>query len=149
VALDTNILLYAEGANGPDMRSAALSLINRLPADDVVVPAEVIGELYNVLTRKAGLARDAAREVVLSWRDTYALIGSTAAVTLGAIDLAADHGFSIWDAIVLSAAAEAGCRLLLSQDLHEGFTWKGVTITNPFGPRPHPLLAAILESGEA
>ena len=39
------------------------------------------------------------------------------------------------DAVILSAAAESGCRLLLSQDLQEGFTWNGVTVTNPFAPR--------------
>jgi hypothetical protein len=49
-----------------------------------------------------------------------------------AADLATDHQLGIWDSVILSAAAEAGYRLLLSEDLQEGFTWKGVTVTNPF-----------------
>ena len=30
--------------------------------------------------------------------------------------------------------------MLLSEDMHEGFTWGGVTIVNPFASPPHKLL---------
>jgi predicted nucleic acid-binding protein len=63
---------------------------------------------------------------------------------VNATDLASDHGLTIWDSVVLAASAEAECRLLLSEDLQEGFTWRGVTVTNPFAPALHPLLAALL-----
>jgi predicted nucleic acid-binding protein len=63
---------------------------------------------------------------------------------LSAADLATDHQLSIWDAVILSAAAEGGCRLLLSEDMQEGFIWKGVTVTNPFAPKKHDLLIALL-----
>lgn len=63
---------------------------------------------------------------------------------LAAADLATDHQLGIWDAVIMSAAAEAGCRLLLSEDLQPGFTWKGVTVTNPFSTSKHPLLGALL-----
>ena len=46
---------------------------------------------------------------------------------------------------MILAAAEAGCRLLLSEDMHDGFTGRGVTITNPFASSRHPLLAATLK----
>lgn len=45
---------------------------------------------------------------------------------------------------MLSAAADARCRLLLSEDLQEGFTWRGVTVTNQFRADKHPLLATVL-----
>ena len=41
-----------------------------------------------------------------------------------------------------AVAADAGCRLLLSEDLQDGFTWRGVTVVDPFADKPHPLLAA-------
>lgn len=34
--------------------------------------------------------------------------------------------------------------LLLSQDLQEGFTWKGVTVTNPFAREKNDSLIALL-----
>ena len=144
VALDTNILAYAEGVNGATMKRAALELVQRLPEGSVLLPVQALGELFNLLVRKAGRARSKARTAILSWRDAFPVIETSAEVMLAAADLATDHQLQIWDAVVLSAAAEARCRLLLSEDLQEGFTWKGVTVTNPFATPKHELLATLL-----
>ena len=144
VALDTNVLAYAEGTNGAPMRDKALRLIQRLPPGDVVLPAQTLGELFHVLVRKAKRRPTRAREAVLSWRDAYAVVETSESVIVNATDLASDHGLSIWDFVVLAASAEAGCRLLLSEDLQDGFTWRGVTVTNPFAATLHPMLAALL-----
>jgi predicted nucleic acid-binding protein len=40
VGLDTNVLAYAEGTNGAEMKEAALWLIQRLPAGSIVVPVQ-------------------------------------------------------------------------------------------------------------
>jgi len=144
VALDTNILAYAEGVNGEDMRRAALDLLRRLPPTAAIIPVQVLGELFNVLVRKGGSPRDKARAAILDWRDAFPLIETSAAIVFAAADLATDHRLSIWDSVILAAAAAGGCRLLLSQDLQDGFTWSGVTVTDPFSPSPHPVLAAIL-----
>jgi predicted nucleic acid-binding protein len=101
---------------------------------------QILGELFTVLVKKAGRAPSAARAAMLSWGDTFPLVETSASVLLSAADLVTDHKFSIWDAVILSAAADAGCRLLLSEDMQDGFTWSGVTITNPFSPARHPLL---------
>lgn len=144
VALDTNILAYAEGVNGTPMKKAALELVERLPDGSAILPVQALGELFNLLVRKAGRPPAKARKAVLSWRDAFPLVETSAEVMLAAADLATDHQLSIWDSVILSAAAEAGCRLLLSEDLQEGFTWKGVTVTNPFAASKHELLAAFL-----
>ena len=144
VALDTNIMAYAEATNGAAMRDKALQLIQRLPLGTVVLPVQTLGELFNVLVRKAKRRPARARAAVLSWRDVYPTVETSAAVMVSAMDLASDHGLTTWDSVVLAASAEAQCRLLLSEDLQEGFTWRGVTVTNPFAPALHPLLAALL-----
>jgi predicted nucleic acid-binding protein len=144
IALDTNVLAYAEGVNGIAMQQRALDLIGRLPRHEVGLPVQVLGELFNVLTRKASRTRDTARDIILSWRDTFSLLDTSATVLLSAVDLAADHRLVIWDAVILSAAAQSDCQLLLSQDLHDGFTWGGVTVTDPFSSTIHPLLARLL-----
>lgn len=144
IALDTNVLAYAEGTNGVAMRDRALELIERLPRDAIVLPVQTLGELFNVLVRKVKRRPARARAAVLSWRDTYPMIETSAAVLVSATDLASDRGFTIWDSVVLAASAEAECRLLLSEDLQDGFTWRGVRVTNPFAPMPHPLLASLL-----
>jgi predicted nucleic acid-binding protein len=144
IALDTNVLAYAEGINGAERRDAALALIRRLPQEAVVVPVQVLGELFNVLVRKGGKSRSDGRDALLSWRDTFPVVETSPEVMLAAADLATDHQLGIWDAVILSAASQAGCRLLLSEDLHEGFTWAGVTVVNPFSSPRHALLNALL-----
>jgi predicted nucleic acid-binding protein len=71
IALDTNVLIYAEGMNGSAMQQRALDLIGRLPRHEVGLPLHVLGELFNVLTRKASRPRETARDIILSWRDTF------------------------------------------------------------------------------
>lgn len=144
LALDTNILGYAEGVNGAAMKRVALELIAKLPQETAFVPVQALGELFNVLVRKAGRSPGKARRAVLTWQDAFPVIETSAEIMLAAADLATDHQLSIWDSVILSAAAAAGCRLLLSEDLQDGFTWNGVSVTNPFSTRKHPLLAALL-----
>lgn len=126
------------------MRDRTLKLLQRVPPEAVVLPAQSLGELFNVLVRKATRRPARAPEAVLSWRDAYAVVDTSAAAIVNATDLASDHGLTIWDSVVLAASAEAECRLFLSEDFQEGFTWRGVTVTNPFAATLHPLLTALI-----
>lgn len=144
VALDTNILVYAEGVNGKAMQQRARAIVERLAPESTLLPVQALGELYAVLVRKAGRSRAKARDAVLHWGDTFPLIETSSPVLLLAMELAAGHQLAFWDAIMLSAAADAGCRVLLSEDLQTGFTWSGVTVINPFAAARHPLLDAVL-----
>ena len=144
VALDTNILAYAEGVNGASMKKAALDLVNKLPQASVALPVQTLGELFHVLVRKAGRPQADARAAILSWRNAFALIETSAEIMLAASDLAVNNQFGIWDAVIVCAAAEADCRILLSEDMQDGLIWKGVTIINPFARSKHPLLEALL-----
>ena len=145
VALDTNVLAYAENANGAALRQAADDLLNGLVPESTLIPVQALGELFNVLVKKAGLTGKRARTAAISWAESYPVIESSEAVMAGALGLAVDHRLRIWDAVILAAAADAKCRLLLSEDLQDGFTWSGVTVVNPFVPTRHPLLDAILK----
>lgn len=146
VALDTNVLAYAEGAGDDARRRQAVALLTRLPEAAVVLPVQVLGELFRVLVGKLRQPAAQARESVLRWSDAYTVRDSTWPAMQSAFDLSAAHGLSIWDSLILSVAAEQHCRVLLSEDLQEGFTWRGTTVVNPFAkPPPHDLLAEVLE----
>ncbi|MGB8536235.1 MAG: PIN domain-containing protein [Acidobacteriaceae bacterium] len=125
------------------MRSKAVELVNRLPRGSVVLPVQTLGELFQVLVRKAGRSPEDARSAILTWRDAFASTETSASTVLPAADLVASHQFGFWDAVIL-AAAEAGCRLLLSADMQNGSVWQGITIANPFLLPRHALLEAML-----
>jgi predicted nucleic acid-binding protein len=116
-------------------------LFASVPAGQLVIPVQVLGELYNILVRKQRRSGTEAAARIEVWRDFAILADTTAAVMASAVSLATDHRLSIWDAVVIAAASDAGCRVLLSEDMQDGFTWSGVTIVNPFAATPHPLLA--------
>lgn len=144
VALDTNILVYAEGLNGPDKRASVENLLIAVSAGTGVVPVQVLGELFNVLVRKGRWnAADAAR-AVQGWRSSFRRVETTDLLLMTATDLATDHRLFIWDAVILAAAAEARCDLLLSEDFQDGFAWRGVTVVNPFAEKPHKMLTKLL-----
>jgi predicted nucleic acid-binding protein len=144
IAVDTNILAYAEGINDAARQRAALDLISRLPPERTFLPVQALGELFAVLVKRGRRSRADARQAILHWGDAFPLIESSSDVLLRAMDVAADHQLFMWDALMIASAAEAGCRLLLSEDLQDGFTWGGVTVTNPFAGNPHPLLSKLV-----
>jgi len=144
IALDTNILACVEGVNGDAKKKIAANLIQQLPEESTFMPVQVLGELFNVLIRKARWSRAQARAAILSWQDAFPMIETTPSALLAGIELAVRHDLNIWDAVILAAADDAQCRLLLSEDMRDGFTWRGVTVTNPFAAKRHALLAGLL-----
>ena len=144
VALDTNLLAYAEGVNDDGRRTAAIQIIDQLDPEQTFLPVQALGELFAVLVKKAGRSRAKARDAIMQWGDTFPLIESSPDALIRAMDLAADHQLQMWDALITATAVEAGCRLLLSEDLQDGFTIGGLTVVNPFNRERHPLLVKAL-----
>lgn len=144
VALDSNVLAYAAGFGDNRRNSLARDLVDRLDAGNVVVPLQCLGELYNVLVRKARRSREAALTTVRFWAATF-LIEPTAMRTFNqGCELSVLHRLSIWDSVIVAVSAKAGCDLLLSEDMQDGFAWGELTIVNPFAASPHPLLHRLL-----
>lgn len=144
VALDTNILAYAEGIGDAERHSRALSLISRLDPTSTVLPAQALGELFRVLTSKAKRPLPEARDAILSWSDSFPVADSTWSSFQMAFEISAAHQLQIWDALILAVAAEGRCRLLLSEDFQDGFSWNGVTVVNPFAQEPSSLLERLM-----
>src|SRR6185369_12896768 len=94
---------------------------------------QVLQELYVVLTRKVR-RKFTAREA-LAYLDRIArspVIGIDYGVVRQVAELSARHTFSMWDALVIVAAARSGAERLYSEDLQHGRKILGVEIVNPF-----------------
>ncbi len=144
IALDTNVLAYAEGVGDSPRQQMSLELVRALPPSSVILPAQCLGELFRVLTGKVRRSADAAQNAVLGWADAYETADSTWTALQSAMDAVASHNLQIWDALILAVAAEQRCRLLLSEDMQHEFTWRGVTVVNPYQEPKHYLLQALL-----
>lgn len=149
VALDSNILIYLAGIARGEADEAkverARSMLAALAAAKIVAPVQALGEMF-VVMRRSGVAAANAREKMADMIGAFGSPASTAQTALAAADLVVDHKLQYWDAMIVSAAAEAGCALLLSEDMQHGFVTRGLTIVNPFAEPVHPKLAALMKA---
>ncbi|HWA91940.1 MAG TPA: PIN domain-containing protein [Rhizomicrobium sp.] len=144
IALDTNILAYAAGVDDAAKQGLVLDVLEKLPEGTAVVPVQALGELFRVLVRKAKRPAEEARAIVTGWRNSVPTISTTDQVMMSAMELALGHRLMIWDAVILAAAASESCLFLLSEDMHNGFAWGGVTVVNPLRTQLHPLFEEFL-----
>jgi predicted nucleic acid-binding protein len=129
VFLDTNILLYTIGQH-----DARTPTAEALLANGGLISVQVLNELAAVAHRK----------LRMSWADVTDALGAirilcpspipiTTEMHDAALRLAGQHGFHIYDALIVAAALEADCVTLYSEDLQSGQVIDGrLTIHNPF-----------------
>jgi predicted nucleic acid-binding protein len=108
----------------------------------LIAPAQALGELFVVL-RRSGASAAEARTVLIEFSATFAAPMTTPSTVRDAADLTVDHGLQFWDAVIITAAAELGCQILLSEDMQHGFVTRGLTIINPFASPLHPKLVRL------
>jgi predicted nucleic acid-binding protein len=125
---DTNVLIYAFAAG--DRRSGRAEA---LLAEGGVIGVQVLNEFTNVSLRKLGWdwpQVDAALAVISEL--TAPVLPLTADIHAEAVKLARSNALAFYDALIVAAAADAGCRVLLSEDFQHGRRFGAVTIQNPF-----------------
>ncbi len=132
IALDTNVMAYAEAVNGARRQDQARAILADHLDDDILLPVQALAELFRVLVRKTSCPTADAAGRVKRWIELYEVIPTDAALLESATSLVAAHRIGFWDSIVLASAAAAECEVLLSEDMQDGFAWRGVTIRNPF-----------------
>lgn len=128
---DTNILVYAQQADGKADRARALF------ATGGKLSVQVLNEFTAVSRRKQ---RRDWREIAEAISDVLALVDPPLALTLelhaAARALAEDHRLSFYDALIVVSAIDAGCDILYSEDMQHGRTIGGLAIVNPFLESP-------------
>lgn len=150
IALDSNILVYLAGvsnsAEDDDKIDRVRSLVPRLARTaSLVAPVQALGELFVVL-RRAGVPSHEARATMLEFAARMATGASEARTAMAAVDLVIDHKLQFWDAMIVTAAVEAECTLLLSEDMQHGFVVRGLTVVNPLAEDVHPKLKPFLDA---
>ena len=111
LALDTNILAYAEGIGDETRCLSARKLVKKLTDSEVILPAQTLGELSRVLVAKDKRNNSQVRETVLEWADSFLVADSTWFAFQTALDLTVDHQIPIWMQLYcqLQQNITAGC----------------------------------------
>lgn len=123
IALDTNILVYALGLNDLARAEKARALREAIGPDRTVLPAQVLGELFNVMVGKFRQERALAARACELLAASATVIAADEATFAEAISLASERGFQVWDALIMLTAAQAKCGVLVSEDMQDGFVY--------------------------
>ncbi|MGH6956484.1 MAG: PIN domain-containing protein [Caulobacteraceae bacterium] len=147
ITADTNVLVYLWDNYVPTKTSVAALAVSSLMERASLLGLQVIGETQNALRRKLRQppwqAAQNAR-ALLSAFDTF--VASEANVAESLTMMAAGR-LSYWDALLITAARDAGCRTLLSEDMQDGARFGDLEILNPFGATgPSERLNALLSA---
>ena len=132
--LDTNILLYTNDEADPRKAAISSHLVAQLASKRAfAVSPQVLNEYYNVAISKPGQyeKRSIYRDNVRRLREAC-----TAPVDIETIEAAwslqETTNYAWWDLMIIAAALRAGCRYLLTEDMHHGHEISDLTIVNPF-----------------
>ena len=125
---DTNVLLYLLSAD-----TAKADQAEELLAIGGTISVQVLNEFVAVASRKLRLSWAEIREILAQIRAVCAVKPISIETHEGALRLADRYGFSIYDALIVSAALLADCKTLHSEDMQNGqVIERKLTIRNPF-----------------
>jgi Predicted nucleic-acid-binding protein, contains PIN domain len=129
---DSNILVYSRDPRDPRKMEIARSLVTEaMDADAFVVSTQVLVEFYVACARERLLGAAEALTLVRLWNE-HDTVSHTPDLVLRALQLHQAHSLSVWDSLIVQAAADSGCDVLLTEDLQHGRRFGDLEISNPF-----------------
>ena len=149
IAIDTNVLVYAQVRQGDAEGDAgrhliALQLVYDLTSIGAIIPVQVLGEFTNVCIRKLGMAPQAVMDQIADYLWTFETPVTTVDHIIAATSMASRHKLQFFDALIIAVARSAGATILLSEDMQDGLQVAGLTVRNPFNPANAGEIADLL-----
>lgn len=139
VTPDTNLLIYAHDRLDPlkhDTAKALVEIMGGLKGRRVA--NQVVGEFFNAATRKLKMTPDKAVTYCLGLLEQFPDFSYDSRHVNVALQGARNGAFSYWDGLLLASAVSAGCELLISEDLQDGFRFEQLSVITPFAPDGSP-----------
>ena len=124
---DTNVLLYLLSAD-----HAKADAAERLVGSGGVISVQVLNEFASVATRKLRMQIPEVREVLRTVQKICEVRPLSVETHERGLDVADRYQLSVYDAMIVASALEAGCKILYTEDLQDGMALVSLTIRNPF-----------------
>ncbi len=126
--IDTSVLLYLLSAN-----TTKADRVEELLSQPGMISVQVLNEFASVATRKLSLTFRETREILGTVRKVCRVEELNAETHDRGLDVAERYRLSVYDAMIVAAALQAGCRTLYSEDLqHRQVINRQLTVMNPF-----------------
>lgn len=130
--LDTNVLVYGVDRDEGSKHDSAAQILLGAPRRDCWLTLQSFSEFYATVTRKRIMPGSEAAALVHDWLTFFPSVAASANAVRAALADSVAGRASYWDALLVATAAEAGCTLILTEDLADGSVLSGVEIHNPF-----------------
>ena len=83
-----------------------------------------------------------------NWLTVFPIVSADAKALDAAYAIIMTGRPSLFDALLVATAREAGCTFLLSEDMQDGAAFDGLIVRNPFGTEGLPVgLRSLLDMG--
>ena len=132
---DTNVFIYQFDNVNAKKRGVADAMVSAALRDaSACISFQVVQETLRVLTEKLPQPADAdaAQTFFVHTLQPLWRVMPSPALYGDALRIKERWKFSFYDALIVAAALEAGCKRLLSEDLQHGQRIEGLRIENPF-----------------
>jgi predicted nucleic acid-binding protein len=125
---DTNVLVYLASGD-----PAKADRAEKLIGTGGEISVQVLNELANVARRKMQISWTETHTFLNLIRDVLTVHSLTVETHEAGLRLAEKYRLSIYDAMIVASALQAGCETLWSEDMKHGLAIDGVLrIRNPF-----------------
>jgi len=130
VFVDTNVFLYRVDDRDLKKRDRAISLLSEI-GENITTSTQVLQEFYFNATIKLRVTPAYSLQIV-EQLCRQRVVQITPTLILSSIDTSERYRISLWDSLIVEAAAAGGCLTLYTEDLNHGQKIRGVLVQNPF-----------------
>ncbi|MEO7255444.1 MAG: PIN domain-containing protein [Casimicrobium sp.] len=133
--IDSNVFVYTFDLLDDEKRNQAQKTVRAaLNSGTGVISYQVVQETLNVLTRKikTPVSDDLVLNLVERVMQPMWRVMPSVGLFKSALHNQSRYALSFYDALIVAAAQEAGCKRLYSEDMQHGQAFGKLKIVNPF-----------------
>lgn len=133
--IDTNVFVYSFDTSDQTKQQKANELIKKALQDHVgIISSQVVQEFINVSTRKFStpMSIQDSEKYLKQVLSPLCQVFTSIDLYFKALDVMDRWQFSFYDSLIISAALQADCQTLYSEDLQHNQKIQNLTIVNPF-----------------
>ncbi|MEI5681452.1 MULTISPECIES: PIN domain-containing protein [unclassified Mesorhizobium] len=125
--IDTNVLVYL--ASGDRTKADRAEEILK---EGGTISVQVLNEFASVARRKLGMTWSETHVFLSTFREVLTVVPMTEEIHVAGLALAERYRLSVYDGMIVAAALDAGCDVVLSEDMQDGLIVDGrLVIRNP------------------
>jgi len=131
IFIDSNIWLYLFLSDGTNKFKIAEEYISKNVNNSMFISYQVINEVTNQLVRH-NFNEKIIKENIDHMYKICTVHNFSKEIILSASSLRERYCFSFWDSIIIASAANSGCNILATEDMHDGMQIENIAIKNIF-----------------